>query len=728
VNLLDSLLDAIARLEGDALVMHVGEKPYVVTTTASMAAYRGPLAWGQVELSSRVLTLEAVLGMLGQLLPPEQREALEEFGAIEYAIPGSGERADRFIIVAARGGDDVWLEVRRRPKAAPQATVVGQPMPIEDAPAQTDAAIDVALVSEQSPTAVSGLHEIVADDALASIMTVVDETDESDEESVRMIGDEPEPADFPDDEEAIEISLDAVANPSQSPAPPAPPTLEVGHDELQSTLTHDDVDALLAGAAAALLTKAQPAAPTIQHAIVVPDVVHEEISPVSAAPVAESAAAPDGVEERGESAAEQIAAAASHEPALAQSEARPQRDAEPRVIAHEPEGPSRPAVVVPISRGTFKSDAPIEIRPGAGTPLERILRLAAQRGAGTVYVVAQSAPMIRVDGEIGVLDGEPVLTAATIERLLMDLGPARGRELAPATGGEWMADVPEVGRVRWMTFHDHRGPGVIFRLLPPQALSTDQLGLTAEVQALCAQPDGLVLVTGARGSGKSTLLSAFVDLINRTRSDHVITLETQIGFVHEIRRSFVSQRELRGDAEAAVAAVRSAVCEDPDVLVIEDVRTPEIAAVVLEAAESGRLVFASLPAASTVAAVERLIEMFPAERRTQLQAALAGALRGIVSQLLLRKVKGGRTAARELLLNTPAVASLILDGKTFQLPMALDTGRRWGMVPMADSLAALVRDGTVHTSEAYRKAPNRAALLSALKRDGVDTSFAERLA
>jgi twitching motility protein PilT len=252
--------------------------------------------------------------------------------------------------------------------------------------------------------------------------------------------------------------------------------------------------------------------------------------------------------------------------------------------------------------------------------------------------------------------------------------------------------------------------------------------LTPEVQALCAQPDGLVLVTGARASGKSTLLSAFVDLINRTRSDHVITIEPEIGFVHESRRSFVSQREVRGDGEGAVAAVRSALREDPDVIVIDDLRTPEVAAMALEAAEGGRLVFASAVATSTVTAIEHLIELFPPDRRAQAQASLAGALRGVVSQVLLRKVRGGRIAAREVLLNTPSVASLILEGKMFQLPVALDSGRRHGMIPLSDALAVLVREGVVHEAEAYRKAFDREALLAVLKRQGVDTTFAERLA
>jgi twitching motility protein PilT len=336
--------------------------------------------------------------------------------------------------------------------------------------------------------------------------------------------------------------------------------------------------------------------------------------------------------------------------------------------------------------------------------------------------------MIRIDGEIGPLESEPMLTASDVERLVLELAPPRRRDALQNGPVEWLCDVPEIGRVRCLTFRDHRGPGVLFRMIPPRAISADQLGLTPEVQALCQQSDGLVLVTGARASGKSTLLNSFVDLINRTRSDHVITIESQIGFVHESRKSFISQRETRGDAELAATYVRAALREDPDVIMIEDLKSADVVAAALEAAESGRLVLASVPAASTIAALERLIEVFPADRRTKARTMLAGALRGVIAQVLLRRVTGGRVPAREILLNTPAVAQIVLEGKMFQLPVALDSGRRHGMVPLTDSLAVHVRDGSVSVAEAYRKALDRAALVALLKREGFDTSFAERLA
>ena len=235
-------------------------------------------------------------------------------------------------------------------------------------------------------------------------------------------------------------------------------------------------------------------------------------------------------------------------------------------------------------------------------------------------------------------------------------------------------------------------------------------------------------MTGPRSSGKSTLIAAFVDLINRTRSDHVITLENQIKFVHESRGSLVSQREVRGDNEELVTVARAALRENPDVLVIEDLRTPELVNVALEAAESGHLVIGSLSAHTTTAAIDRLIDQTAPERRPKIQLALAEALRGIVAQVLVRKTGGGRLAARELLLNTSSVANLIAEGKTSQLPLALDSGRKYGMVPLNDALVAFVQSGVIDPREAYRHASDRQGFLNLLKREGVDTSFVERLA
>jgi twitching motility protein PilT len=866
VNLLDSLLDAIVRLDGDALVMHVGEKPYVVTTSEATNQFRGPLAWGQVELSTRVLTTDAVTGMLGQILPLDQRSALDEFGATDYNVTAAAHPEERFTIVAARGGDDIWVEMRRHPRtrtvgvapvAPAQAIVTGEPGSIgqaaeepapitapplteppvgaeeaaavaEGAGLETTEAIEAIETSSEDiapepvpvPAAAhSAPEEEVAEPAHVEDVLVDSEPDPDIERpfTIEVSPDrfeEPVPAglsaialadlDSGDDEESIELPLtehsdveldlaqeldldqhldaDTFSLDADVAAGILAATQAWGHD----VMTEGELGELLRATAAAVITgetlgksRTSPDAP-VPAAVAEPEeevaepaadafveepVVSIEEEPAAAAsapeqvapieppaePAASVAAAGNVSPEKGVSretrelpalveyqlerdrATSAAEAAANEEHSVPSTEGvwpvsedvNPEGPDTSTLVAsgEEEVTPSRPAaVVLPLTRQTKGEGG--DGRAAVATNLQRLLRLAANRGAATVYVVANTAPLVRVDGEFSTLEGEPAISTAIVERLLAEVSPA-GRESAPPSA-EWLIDVPEIGRVRCLTFRDHRGPGIIFRMVPPRAIAADQLGLSAEVQGLCSEADGLVLVTGGRDSGRSTLLTSFVDLINRTRADHIITLESQIDFVHESKRSFISQREVRGE-DALGGSLRSACREEPDVLVIEDIRSHDVAALALEAAETGRLVFASVPGLSTSSAIERLIELFPADRREKAQASLAGSLRGIVSQVLLRKLRGGRIAAREVLLNTPAVAALIMEGKTSQLSSAIENGRRAGMVSFAESLASLVREGVVHPSHAYRKAPSREQLIAALHRDGVDTTIAERL-
>jgi len=357
--------------------------------------------------------------------------------------------------------------------------------------------------------------------------------------------------------------------------------------------------------------------------------------------------------------------------------------------------------------------------------IERLLRLASARGASALYLTTQARPAVRVDGDIRLLDGEPALSSGDVEAAVLELAPEGARDKESA---EWIRDLQDVGRVRITTFRDYRGPGALLRMIQAKATSAEQLGLVREIQALATEPEGLVIVTGPRASGKSTLVSAFVDLINRQRSDYVITLEGQIRLVHESRGSLISQRELRGNAQEVVSAARAALRENPDVLVIEDLRSPDVLQVALDAAGSGLLVFASVTAASATAALERLVDLCPSDQRRNVRAALAEHLRGVVAQVLLRKAGGGRLAARELVLNTNAVAALVSDGQIAQLPRAIDSGRKLGMAPLNDALVAFVQSGAVDVREAYRKADDKAGLLALLRREGIDTSFVERLA
>jgi twitching motility protein PilT len=265
-------------------------------------------------------------------------------------------------------------------------------------------------------------------------------------------------------------------------------------------------------------------------------------------------------------------------------------------------------------------------------------------------------------------------------------------------------------------------------MMPVRAVTAEQLGLSREVEALMIEPEGLVLVVGPRASGKRTLMSAFVDYINHTRRDHVISIETEINVVHERDESLISQREVRGGADEMWAAARGALREDPDVLVLEEVRSAALMNVALEAAASGQLVICGFPARDATGAIDRIIDLYPAESRRQVQLSLAQNLRGVVSQVLLKKHGGGRVSAREILLNTPAVASALAEGRTSQLPLAIEGGRKAGMTSLNDALVGYVQSGLVDVHEAYRRSANRPGFVALLKRQGVDTSALEGLA
>jgi twitching motility protein PilT len=425
------------------------------------------------------------------------------------------------------------------------------------------------------------------------------------------------------------------------------------------------------------------------------------------------------------------------EPISAAPEPRPVAPVMERPSAHNDEfheiavAPApQAAVVLPISRSPIRGDQLAPALSEATMPgLDRLLRLASARGASTLYLSSESRPSMRIDGELHVIDAEPVHTSRDVESLLLTLMPERNHEaLRSGAQTEWICDIDGVGRVRCMSFRDHRGPGGVFRLMPTRSVSVEQLGLPRHVQSLAIEPSGLVLIAGPRSSGKRTLMAAFVDLMNRTRRDHIITIEREINIVQEGGHSFISQREVRGDDDEMVAAARTALREDPDVLVIEDLRTGPLMNVALEAAAAGRLVVGGFSAHTAGGAIDRIIDLYAPEYRRQVQIALADSLRGVVVQVLLRKIGGGRIPAREVLLNTPAVSNVIAEGKTSQLPVAIEGGRRYGMVPMNDALVALVQSGAVEAREAYRQSPDRPGFLGSLAKNGLDTSFVERLA
>ena len=316
-----------------------------------------------------------------------------------------------------------------------------------------------------------------------------------------------------------------------------------------------------------------------------------------------------------------------------------------------------------------------------------------------------------------------------LKSLLLTLMPERDAEaLRTGAASEWICEIADLGRVRCMTFRDHAGPGGVFRLMRPRGISVEQLGLAARDPGARVRADGLVLVAGPRSSGKRTLMSAFVDLINKKRREHVITIESEISVAHDRVGALVSQREVRGGADEMLAEARAALREDPDVLVLENLRTPDLMHLALDAAARGQLVIGGLAASSAADAIDRIIDLYPAEQRRQVQLSLGQSLRGVVAQVLLKKTGGGRVAAREVLLKTPAVRSVLAEGKTSQLPLAIEGGRAAGMTPLNDALVGFVQSGAVDVREAYRHAADRPGFLALLKRQGLDTSALEKLA
>jgi len=357
--------------------------------------------------------------------------------------------------------------------------------------------------------------------------------------------------------------------------------------------------------------------------------------------------------------------------------------------------------------------------------VERLLRIAAARGASALFITSESRPYIRVDGDIRQIESEPVLLPSDVEAAIVEIAPEK---VGKGEVAEWLREYPELGRIRCTTFKDHRGPGLLLRMIATRAATAEHLGLSREVQALATEPQGLVLVAGPRASGKSTLMSALVDLVNRQRAEFVITLERQIRLVHDNKSALVSQREIRGGADEALAAARSALREGPDVLVVDDLISPHMVPLILNAASEGLLVFVSMAAPSTTDAVQRFIELASPEMRPAVQNAMAESFRGAVAQVLLKKTGGGLVAAREVLLATAPVARVIAEGQLPQLPHVLESGRKHGMASFAETLIDYVRAGSVDVREAFRKAPDRERLLAGLKREKIDTSLVERLA
>ncbi|HYU15244.1 MAG TPA: type IV pilus twitching motility protein PilT [Candidatus Acidoferrum sp.] len=359
-------------------------------------------------------------------------------------------------------------------------------------------------------------------------------------------------------------------------------------------------------------------------------------------------------------------------------------------------------------------------------PIERMLARMYERGASDLHLSTGNVPKIRLHGDIqdlgpddGTLDGEAMMA------LLSPIVPAKNRaEYDERHDTDFAHAIPGVSRFRANLFRDRNGPGAVFRAIPFTILTPEQIGLPKGVLELCFLSKGLVVVTGPTGSGKSTTLATLVDHVNRNRKDHIITIEDPIEFVHENRKCLVNQREVHTHTRSFKDALRAALREDPDIVLVGEMRDLETIAIAVETAETGHLVFGTLHTTTAPSTVDRVIDQFPADRQDQIRQMLSESLRGVIAQTLCRKQGGGRVAAYEILLGSSAVSNLIRERKTFQLFSLMQTGRAQGMLTLNDSLLDLVKRKVVEPREAYVKAVNKGEFKNLLQREGIAVELA----
>jgi len=342
--------------------------------------------------------------------------------------------------------------------------------------------------------------------------------------------------------------------------------------------------------------------------------------------------------------------------------------------------------------------------------------------ASDLHLSASVAPLVRKDGEMRRLhDAAGPLSSEMILTLLKEIMPTVNQaEFEARHDTDFAYEIAGLARFRANVFMDRQGVGAVFRVIPSKILTAEQLELSSHVLELCKLTKGLVLVTGPTGSGKSTTLCAMIDYINRNRTDHIITIEDPIEFVHPNQKCLINQREVHNHTRSFKDALRAALREDPDVLLVGELRDLETIAIAIETAETGHLVFGTLHTTTAASTVDRVIDQFPADRQAQIRVMLSESLRGVIAQTLCRKIGGGRVAALEVLLTNGAISNLIREGKTFQIPSMMQVGKGAGMVTLNDALIDLVTKKLVAPEEAYAKCVDKAGFEGLLKRAGVD--------
>jgi twitching motility protein PilT len=358
--------------------------------------------------------------------------------------------------------------------------------------------------------------------------------------------------------------------------------------------------------------------------------------------------------------------------------------------------------------------------------VDRLLLTMLEMGASDLHLSTDCPPRVRVHGKMMVLPGAETRNEHVLLEQLFEITPERNRlEFEARNDTDFAHSIPGVSRFRANLFRDRRGPGAVFRAIPFEILAPDKLGLPAQVLDLCYLSKGLVLVTGPTGSGKSTTLASLIDHINENRTDHVITIEDPIEFVHENKKCLVNQREVHSHTDSFKDALRAALREDPDIVLVGEMRDLETIAIAVETAETGHLVFGTLHTTTAPSTIDRIIDQFPADRQDQIRQMLSTSLKGVIAQTLCPKIGGGRVAAYEILYSTPAVANLIREAKTYQLYSIIQTNRGLGMMTLNDSLIDLVRRKLVDPRDAALLSVNKTEFAGMLTKEAIPVSALE---
>lgn len=341
--------------------------------------------------------------------------------------------------------------------------------------------------------------------------------------------------------------------------------------------------------------------------------------------------------------------------------------------------------------------------------IDQLFKVMVEQGASDLHISPNNPPLIRISGDLRPI-GNQKLDHEKNQMLLYEIMDEYERKhFEEFNDLDFAYSVDELNsRFRANIFMERKGIGAVFRLIPTKILSAEELGLPPTLtEYFCHLHKGLVLVTGATGSGKSTTLAAMIDYINTNRSDHILTVEDPIEFVHNSKKGLINQREVGKNTRSFASALKAALREDPDVILVGEMRDLETIELAITAAETGHLVFGTLHASSAPKTIDRLIDAFPTEAQEQIRAMLGDSLKGVIAQQLLKKKGGGRVSVQEVLVGTPAISNLLREGKTFQIPSIMQTGRKDGQMTMDQAIEEKLKAGLVDPEEAYLKAHDK---------------------